>query len=70
MIPAPARPPVAHPAEQLQQVTANARRRAEGSGPSVRQITGEPGYQPPVRHEAVMSNGTIEHCEAPAGEGL
>jgi hypothetical protein len=46
------------------------RSRAEGSEPPVRQIIGEPGYQPPVRHKAATGNGTIEHGEAPGGEGL
>src|SRR5437868_4580987 len=70
MIPPLPRPPVAHPGEQFQQVTAIRRRRAEGREPSVRQVTGEPGYQPPVRHGAATGNGTIEHGETPAAEGL
>ena len=69
MIPSLARPPVAHPGEQFQQITANGWCRAQGSEPSARQVIGEPGYQPPVRHKAVTGNGTIEHGEAPAGEG-
>jgi hypothetical protein len=70
MIPPTARPPVTHPGEQFQQATAHGRRRPEGSEPSVRQIIGEPGYQPPIRHRAVTGNGTIEYGEAPAGEDL
>src|SRR5258708_17168451 len=69
MTPPPARPPVAHPGEQFQQVTA-IRCRAEGSEPPARQASGDPGYQPPVRHEAATGNDTIEHGEAPADEGL
>jgi hypothetical protein len=56
--------------KQFQQVTAAARGQAQGSGPPVRQVIGEPGYQPPVRHKAATGNGTIEHGEAPAGEDL
>ena len=44
--------------------------RGGGSGPLAGQIIREPGYQPPVRHRAATGNGTIEHGEAPAGEGL
>jgi len=44
MIPSLTQPPVGHPGEQFQQVTANGRRRAGGSGPSVRQVIREPGY--------------------------
>jgi hypothetical protein len=73
MIPPLTWPPVTHPGEQSQQVTADGRRRDEGSEPSGRQVTGEPGYQPgyqpPVRHVAATGNGTIEHGEARAGEG-
>src|SRR5258708_13455819 len=69
MTPPPAGPPVAHPGEQFQQVTA-IRCRAEGSEPPARQAIGEPGYHPPVRHEAATGNDTIEHGEAPADEGL
>src|SRR5258708_132151 len=69
MIPPPARPPVAHPGEQFQQVTA-IRCRAEGSEPPARQAIGEQGCEPPVRHEAATGNDTIEHGEAPADEGL
>ena len=70
MIPSLTRPPVAHPREQFQQVTAVRRRRAAGSEPPARQIIRKPGYQPPVPHKAATGNGTIEHGEAPAGEGL
>jgi hypothetical protein len=69
MIPALARSPVAHPGEQFQQVTA-IRCRAGGRQPPACQVIGEPGYQPPVRHTAATGNDTIEHGEAPAGEGL
>ncbi len=69
MIPPLAGPPVAHPGEQPQQVTA-IRCRAGGSQPTARQASGEPGYQPPARHTAATSNDTIEHGEAPAVEGL
>jgi hypothetical protein len=70
MIPALTRPPVAHPAEQFQQVTAIRPRRAAGTEPPVRQIIREPAYQPRARHSAAAGNDTIEHGEAPAGEGL
>ncbi len=69
MIPPLARPPVADPGEQFQQVTADGRR-AAGGKPHARQVVGEPGYQPPARHKAAAGNGTIEPGEAPAGEGL
>jgi hypothetical protein len=44
-------------------------RRAAGSKLPVRQVIREPGYPPPVRHRAATGNDTIEHGEAPAGEG-
>jgi hypothetical protein len=69
MIPPLARPPVAYPAERFQQVTASGRCRPGRSGPPVRKIIREPVYQLPIRHRAVTGNGTIEHGEAPAGEG-
>jgi hypothetical protein len=70
MIPPLARPPVTHPAERFQQVTANGRRRGRRSGLSARQIIREPGCRLPARHMAATGNGTIEHGEAPAAEGL
>ena len=69
MIPPLARPPVTHPGKQFQQVTAIRRRPAEGSEPPARQVIREPGYQPPVRHNAATGNDTIDHGETPAGEG-
>src|SRR5882762_6175243 len=69
MIPPPSRPSVAHPREQFQQVTAIRQRPAEDSETPARQVIGEPGYQPPVRRKAATANDTIEHSEAPAGEG-
>jgi len=56
MMPPPARPPVRHPGEQFQQVTASARCRAQGG-------------RPPIRHRTATGNDTIRHGEAPAGEG-
>src|SRR5258708_2112986 len=55
--------------EQFQRVAAT-RCGAGGGQPRARQASGEPGYQPPARHEAATSNDTIEHGEAPAVEGL
>jgi hypothetical protein len=69
MIPSLTRPSVAHPGEQFQQVTANRRHRAGGNGPSVRQVIGEPGYQPPARRRAATGNGTIEHGEGSGWRG-
>jgi len=69
MIPPLTRPPIGHPGERSQQVTANDRRRVCGSGPPVRQLIREPGRQPSARRGAATGNDTIEHGEAPADEG-
>jgi hypothetical protein len=45
------------------------RRRAGDSRPPVLQLIREPGNQPPAQRRAVTGNDTIEHGEAPAGEG-
>ena len=61
--------PSRHPGKQFQQVTANGPRRAGGSGPLVGQIIREPDISRPSGR-AATGNGTIEHGEAPASEGL